>query len=678
MARSRLDRLIGFLGPDRTLPERAALFAAAAVVGPSFEPGLQRRTSVQQAVATGMISAATLGAVTLAMSSVESLGRIATRDRASRSSDRTRLIISVGTNAVAAAAGLGLARVLPPREGETFRRGLLRTVADRTGRTALLTTALAASVGTTDYLSRRPGTTWVGRIPIALPAGTAYAAYTIQQVRRRAAAMGDQTIAGVSPGRSVGMALGVAAGVLALQSGERAIAHAVGSGVARVAPSYERIAMPIGHLVSLGLLGAGAVAGYEYLTRRVEDGGAAIEPAYRATGASHHVSGGPSSLIEFESLSREGRRFVNMALTGEEIAEVMGAPAIAEPVRAFVGLASAQYPEDRVALLMDELVRLGAFEREILVFASPTGSGYINYVMAEAVEYLSRGNSAIVTMQYSLLPSFLSLDRTRLAVEQNRLMMNAITGYLRGMPVDKRPRFVLFGESLGAQTMQDVYAHRPVDAMERDFVSGSLFVGTPAATRFAKAWRLDPERMDPQGHVVEVDNFGQVLALPAEQRRRLRHYLVSHDDDPIPKFAPTLLVRRPVWLGDPQTRPRGVPRSTQWRPATTFILTGVDLLNAMDVVPGRFTRRGHDYRTDLGRFTLQAFGLSASPQQLRHMEQALRAREVRWAEQRVVSEQLARARESILREVRTWGSTLEDSGVDASSILRALGSTTQR
>ena len=45
-------RLVGALGPDRTLPERVAMFAAAASVGASFEPGLQPRKTIDQANAS--------------------------------------------------------------------------------------------------------------------------------------------------------------------------------------------------------------------------------------------------------------------------------------------------------------------------------------------------------------------------------------------------------------------------------------------------------------------------------------------------------------------------------------------------------------------------------------------------------------------------------------------------
>ena len=403
------------------------------------------------------------------------------------------------------------------------------------------------------------------------------------------------------------------------------------------------------------MLGGGFAAGYEYMLRKIEQGGAAVEPAYEVPPTSESVSGGPGSGVTFESLSREGRRFVNMALTPAEIESVMGEPALKDPARVFVGLAQSDQLEDRVDAVMDELVRVGAFDRKVLVFASPTGSGYINYVMAEAVEYLSRGDSCIVTMQYSLLPSFLSLDRAKLGVDQNRALMHAITGYLRGMDATKRPRFILFGESLGAQTMQDVFAHRSVEAFDRDFVHSSLFLGTPAGTRFAAAWHANPERIDPKNELIEVDSFGEYLDLPAEQRASVRHVLLSHYDDPIPKFGPSLLVRQPWWLGPVENRPPGVPKSTKWRPATTFVLTGVDLTNAMEVIPGDFGRRGHDYREDIPPFVSEIFDLPVTAPQMERMGHALRQRELEWAEKRVVTEQLARAREAVSRELKSWG-----------------------
>jgi len=667
-----LGKLVGALGPDRTLPERVALFAAAASVGSSFEPGLQPRKTIDQAIATGLISAVTLSAVTVTQSGIESVGRGLTRGRTDNASALARLLFSVGTNVVVGAAAYGLARALPPNEAEKSRRGFLRTAAQGTARVAAVGAALSTAIGTLDLLAESaPQTRWVSRIPVALPAGIAVSAWKIHRVHTKAAESHDTTIADVSTRNSVGIAIGVGAGVLALQAGERVIAHGVARGLARIAPAYDVVSNPIGHVVSLAVLGAGMYAGYEYAVRRVENGAAAVEPAYDSPPTSPLVSGGPGSPVSFESLSREGRRFVNMALTQEEIGSVMGEPAVAEPIRLFVGLDSASLMEDRVDLLLDEMVRTKAFERKVVCFVSPTGSGYINYVMAESLEYLTRGDCAIVTMQYSLLPSSMSLTRTRLAVDQNRAIMHAISGYLRGMDPAKRPRFVAFGESLGALTMQDIWAHRSVEAMERDFIHSSVYVGTPSATQFAHHWRISPEKIDPQGKLIELDNFGDFLDLPPDRQQVIRHVLVSHYDDPIPKFGTNLLMRRPWWLGPAALRPPRVPKSAEWAPWTTFVLTAVDLLNAMEVVPGTFGRRGHDYREDIPRFVSQAYDLPITADQLLRMERALRERELVWAQKRVVTEQVARAREAVMREIKTWN--VNGSGSDnADDLLRRV------
>lgn len=667
-----LDILLGAMGPDRSLTERVALFAAAASVGPSFEPGLQPRRTIDQAIATGVISATTLSAVTVAQSAIESVGRLVTGNRADHGSAAVRLAFTVGTNVVIGAVAEGLARALPPRDDERLRRGLARVTANRTARVAAIGAGLNTIIGINDMLVDHGATRrWITRIPIALPAGVAVSAWQIHRTHRRAAEAGDKTIANVSTRNSVGIALGVGAGVIGLQAGERLIAKGASLGISRIAPAYDNVSNPIGHAVALTILGGGLYAGYEYAVRRVEQGGAAVEPAYEKPPTSSLVSGGPESLVPFDTLSREGRRFVNMVLTREEISTVMGQEAVADPIRVFVGLDTASEVEDRVDIVMDELVRSKAFERKVLCFASPTGSGYINYVLAEAIEYMTLGDSAIATMQYSLLPSPMSLTRTGLAVEQNRDLMHAITGYLRGMDPDARPRLVLFGESLGALTMQDIWKHRTVEAIDRDFVHSSIFLGTPSATEFAKSWRLNPSKVDPDGKLIELDDFGQFLDLPADHRDRVRHVLISHYDDPIPKFGTNLLLRKPWWLGPPDQRPPGIPKSTTWRPGTSFVLTGVDMVNAMEVIPGTFGRRGHDYREDIARFVSQVYDLPITPRQLLEVERALRERELEWAQARVVTEQIARAREALLREFKTWGVSSGSDG-QADAVLRQV------
>ena len=650
-----LNRALGWLGPDRTVAERVALFAAAASVGPSFEPGLQPRKTIHQALATGLISASTLTAVTATQSAIESVSRRMTSRLGGSRGDGVRLVLTVGSSVAIAAAGQAVARALPPREDERARRGLARVAASRSSQVALVGAALTAGVGGVDVLtSRDPNMRFIRRMPIALSLGIAASAFEIRRVHRRARAFDDETIIDVSTGKATGIALGVGAGVVALQGAERSLARGVAGAIKKVAPSYDNVSNPIGHLVSLGVLGGIFIGGYEYVVRRVEQGGAAIEPAYDRPPTSELVSGGPGSVVTFDSLSREGRRFCNMVLTRSEIETVVGEPVLNDPIRVFVGLDSATELEDRVDLVMDELVRTKAFDRSVLAIASPTGSGYINYVFAESLEYMTRGDCAIATMQYSLLPSPMSMTRTRLAVEQNRALMHAVTGYLRGMDPDKRPKLVLFGESLGALTLQDVWRHRTAEAIDRDFVHSSIFLGTPSATEFAKSWRFDPERIDPQGKIVEIDNYGDVISLPADRQGAVRHFLLSHYDDPIPKFGTNLLMRRPWWLGPPETRPPRVPKSSNWRAGTTFVLTSIDMMNAMEVIPGQFGRRGHDYREDIARFVSHAYELPVASEQLLAIEHALRERELEWAQRRVVTEQVARAKEALLREMKSW------------------------
>ena len=64
------------------------------------------------------------------------------------------------------------------------------------------------------------------------------------------------------------------------------------------------------------------------------------------------------------SLGREGVRFVNLALTRQEIADVtgVGMEQVKAPVRAFAGLASGPTADVRVDLVMEDVARLVAFD----------------------------------------------------------------------------------------------------------------------------------------------------------------------------------------------------------------------------------------------------------------------------------------------------------------------------
>lgn len=63
----------------------------------------------------------------------------------------------------------------------------------------------------------------------------------------------------------------------------------------------------------------------------------------------------------------------------------------------------------RARLAFDELTRLGGFDRLVLVIAMPTGSGWFDLGGMDALDYITRGNVATVSVQYSYLPSPVSV-----------------------------------------------------------------------------------------------------------------------------------------------------------------------------------------------------------------------------------------------------------------------------
>jgi len=188
-------------------------------------------------------------------------------------------------------------------------------------------------------------------------------------------------------------------------------------------------------------------------------------------------------------------------------------------------------------------------------------------------------------------------------------------------------------------------------------MDGALFLGTPAGSKWAGQWRLDPERTDPDREVAEVASYAEWLALPADDRARCRYMLLSHHEDPITRFEPALIVQQPGWLDRAESRPPGISHRASWYPLTTFVLTLVDVKNAMNVTPGTFFARGHDYRADLARMVSEAYGLPVGDAELLAIEQALRRREAMWAKRRLAAEQLRRAKETVQRQTKSWGLT---------------------
>jgi uncharacterized membrane protein len=166
-------------------------------------------------------------------------------------------------------------------------------------------------------------------------------------------------------------------------------------------------------------------------------------------------SGSPESLISWQSLGKEGRRFVGTGPTAEDIGEFWGAEAQAEPIRIYIGSESALTLQEQTDLALQELIRTNAFEREILVLVTSTGNGWVDANSINSVEYIFRGNTAIVAFQYSYLPSVYSLLADKdAATESSVAMFNRIHQHWQLLNEDARPALYLYALSLGTYGSQ--------------------------------------------------------------------------------------------------------------------------------------------------------------------------------------------------------------------------------
>ena len=608
--------------------QQAGTLAAATIMPLTFQPTLMPRSALDQALVTGISTSLNYAFAALIQDSIEAVAlRGAGRSDPAKVDRRTWRRASVGLDLAAIGAGMALQRALAPRPGERLPRGGARTAAWWLSATGLS----GAIVGVLQELTARRSDTQDHSIPVAPFAGAAMAAindYRRRRWERQFPGVGADEDASTSAAKSLAMSLGVTAALTGLAAGERLFATAVGTGLERVLPGHERLYRPLGHLAALSVIGGGLYQLMRRVDHKIERGAEQLEAAFDEAPTSRLVSGGPGSGVAWDTLSRQGRRNVATVLSTEAIEQVMGEPAAAEPIRVFVGLESAPTEAERVALAMAELERTGAWDRSLLMVISPTGTGYVNYVAVEAAEYLTRGDMASVTMQYSLRPSPLSLDRVAEGRHHYRMLLDAIHNTLAQRPPEKRPRMVLFGESLGAWTSQDAFAHRGTQGLLNAGVDRAIWIGTPYMSKW-KEEVLKSDRPDVDRSLVgRFNDFGELEALDPEARGKLRFVMITHANDAVGHFGLDLLVRAPDWLGPAEARAATVPGAEQWRSPTTFVQTLVDMKNAANVIPGQFEAKGHDYRADLARFVREVYGLSASDDQLAAVEQALRAAEL--------------------------------------------------
>jgi uncharacterized membrane protein len=322
-------------------------------------------------------------------------------------------------------------------------------------------------------------------------------------------------------------------------------------------------------------------------------------------------SGSPASYAPWQTLGFQGRNFVATGPHADELTRLNGRPA-KEPIRVYVGLNTADTDDSRMAVMLSELERTGAFDRKVLVIVPTTGTGWINPVAARSLEMMYNGDTALVGSQYSFLPSWISFlgDREK-SMQSGRMMINAIHDRWLQLPADHRPKLMLYGESLGSMAGQGAFGWLP-DIARMGF-SSVLWVGPPDASPL---WKAITVRRDPGTPEIEprYDNgrtvrFSQSTG-PANIRRDTgspwegtRVLFLQHPSDPIVWWSEDLLLNRPDWLKEPPGRDRTA--SMRWYPIITFWQVAADMTNASSVPGGH----GHNY----GDLVLDGWAAVAPP-----------------------------------------------------------------
>lgn len=300
-------------------------------------------------------------------------------------------------------------------------------------------------------------------------------------------------------------------------------------------------------------------------------------------------SGSPGSVVPWDSLGRQGRNFVARGPTVEELEAFHGAPA-STPIRVYAGLRSADTIQGRADLVLEELIRTGAFERELLVVGTTTGTGFLEPNAMDSLEFLHNGDTAVAGVQYSFLPSWISLLADQeITRETSQTVFRTVHDYWRSLPEDERPALYLFGLSLGSFGVESILSS--VEVINSP-VDGALLTGPPFVNEL---WRTITENRDEgspawlpiyaEGRTVRFTGLENALDEPTGEWGDTRIVYLQHNSDPVVFFSPRMVFSRPEWLEEGQRGP-DVSEQMVFVPLVTAVQTLIDLPGAGNVPEG--------------------------------------------------------------------------------------------
>ncbi len=294
---------------------------------------------------------------------------------------------------------------------------------------------------------------------------------------------------------------------------------------------------------------------------------------------SQFASGGEDSLIPWDEIGKNGKRFLLNGPTRDQISQLTGRPAL-EPIRVYAGYNTGETLQERAEIALDELKRVGGFDRRVLVVATPTGTGWLDPSAIQPLPYLHDGDLAIVSMQYSYLPSWLTIAvDPEISRRSAKALFDQVYNHWTTLPKDSRPRLYLFGLSLGSLGSE---AALDLFQLLGDPIDGAVLSGPPFPSRL---WRQIVGERNPgspewlpvfrEAALLRFMNQQGIAAPAGAQWGVLRTIYIQHASDPMVFFSPSLAYSKPSWLGN--RRGPDVSPAFRWFPLVTFLQVGFDV-----------------------------------------------------------------------------------------------------
>lgn len=311
-------------------------------------------------------------------------------------------------------------------------------------------------------------------------------------------------------------------------------------------------------------------------------------------------SGSPASRERFRTLGRQGQAFVSDGPRAADISALTGKPAL-EPIRAYAGFTQSRDVAGTAQAAVDELERAGGFERSVIAVMTGTGTGWVEEWSASAISYLTGGDCAIVSMQYSYLTSGLAFVTDRATPRAaGKALFEAVIDRLGVLSPARRPRIFASGESLGAYGGLAAFRDA-ADMVGR--IDGAVWIGTPRftpmcreLTALARAGSREVAPIIGSGRHIRFATRIAELAqgfdgedLGPWQVPRIA--FLQHASDPVVWWSPSLLWKKPRWMEE--RAGRDVSPAVRWFPWVSFWQLAADMPNSIKA-PGGFAHNYHE------------------------------------------------------------------------------------